>query len=488
MMNRTMDKNRAMTLLTLLLVLVAGTMLRIYGLDAESMTLDEVYSIRLSENSIPGIISGLKWDAHPPVYFILLHYWVLLFGSGSTVVRLFSVFWGVLAIFLSFRVATLMFHHRVGLWTAALVALSPFLIQYSQQTRAYELFLCLVLVSYYYLIKVVFQYPGGRWNRLLYAVSTVAVLYTHVYGLFIFLAQIAFIFLDGFKKREIWRAWIVPGAAIVLLYSFWLPVVYFQAFKARESFSPKGYSSADSLPQTLTTWSGSGALLLLLAALIVLGLWGSGGEYRRKNTLLILWMAFPVLIPMLISLLEPMYHDRYTIGSAIAFYLLASQGISRFKPWRALLIAAGLISLFYLPVITGYYHTVHKEDWRSTVQFIEKNAHPDDAIIAAPAKAAIPIRYYFNGQAPIYPVNPHHYKYLINLEPFGIMDDQEFPDDPGAFVRTLLHENRRVWLVVRSEAFGHGLEKIMAESLGQSLPILEKRFRGVKVFLYQVPS
>src|SRR3972149_482452 len=90
--------------LSLIAILAIGGWLRFYQLDSESMSLDEVYSVRLSENSIQGILTGIKADAHPPLYFILLHFWIAFFGNESSIVRSFSVFWGMVSILLVYRV------------------------------------------------------------------------------------------------------------------------------------------------------------------------------------------------------------------------------------------------------------------------------------------------------------------------------------------------------------------------------------------------
>ncbi len=463
--------------------LAIGGWLRFYQIDAESMSLDEVYSVRLSENSIPGILTGIKADAHPPLYFILLHFWIDYFGNESYKVRSFSVFWGLLSILLVYRVAFLISGHVAGLWSSGLFALSPFFIQYSQQTRGYTLFLSLVLLSYYFFIKIMSEKEGKRRDQLFYVIFTIAMLYVHIYGIFMFISQCVYLLVQAVRREESLGKWLIPLVINSVAYLAWLPVLFYQAFKARPHFSPVLEPDRYALFTTVYSYGGSWPIIILLLLLIILGLWTMRGKISGHHFLLGTWLLIPVVIPLIISIVKPMYLPRYTIGAAAAFYILAALGFSKFKPrWTAPVVVAVLIVL-YIPVMKDYYNKTQKEDWRSIVRYIEESNMPGDVIIAIPAKSVLPVRYYYRGDAPTLAVNPYQYKYVVDLRSWGVTDEMTIPASQEGFVRDLVKDKRRVWLLIRNEALGSQMDELLKRALGTS-PEIEKRFHGGRVYLF----
>ena len=84
----------------ILVILMAGLFLRIYGLSTESLWLDEGFSVWHSKTDIPLIIKAASSDVQMPLYYILLHYWMGLFGDSEFSIRFLSVIFGLLAVFL----------------------------------------------------------------------------------------------------------------------------------------------------------------------------------------------------------------------------------------------------------------------------------------------------------------------------------------------------------------------------------------------------
>ena len=82
----------------------------------------------------------LKGDVHPPLYFMLLHLW-LIGGEDITYLRLFSVLTGVLSIGGIYLLSRQLFEKRVDLISALILAISPLHIYYSQMVRNYSLFI-----------------------------------------------------------------------------------------------------------------------------------------------------------------------------------------------------------------------------------------------------------------------------------------------------------------------------------------------------------
>ena len=161
----------------LLLILLLGLLLRLYNLGGESIWYDEAMSILQANRPFMDMLAATAADNHPPLYNICLHTWILLFGDSEFAVRSLSVLFGLLTIFMTYKVSILMFDMEIGLFGALLVAISSFHIQYSQEARMYSLMALFALLSIYFFLllhkkKTLLTYIG-------YITSTALLLYTH---------------------------------------------------------------------------------------------------------------------------------------------------------------------------------------------------------------------------------------------------------------------------------------------------------------------
>ena len=131
-------------------------------------------------SAIPGI---LRHDGSPPLFYLLLHVWIGVFGNSEAATHSFTVLLGLLTIPVGFWAARSLFGLRAGLYAAILFAVqrrtSP---QYAQETRMYELMALLgILAVTGFLHGFVF---GRRRYLILFSLSLAAMFYTHAWGLF----------------------------------------------------------------------------------------------------------------------------------------------------------------------------------------------------------------------------------------------------------------------------------------------------------------
>jgi hypothetical protein len=166
----------------ILLVLLLAFALRVYHLDAQSIWYDEGLSITLAQQPPAQAIALSAATDHPPLHTLLLGGWLQVAGDSDFAARYLSVFFGVLVVTLTFALGRIL-DQRVGLIAAGLMALSPFAVYYSQETRGYTLLTALVLIATLAFVRLL---RGDRRRRiwLAYVVSMSAALYTHYFAAF----------------------------------------------------------------------------------------------------------------------------------------------------------------------------------------------------------------------------------------------------------------------------------------------------------------
>ena len=82
-------------ILLLLLIIALGGFLRFYDLGAESIGYEEAVSINVSSMDAASIVEEIPNHNHPPLYFIILHFWMSLLGTGEIATRSLSAIFGI---------------------------------------------------------------------------------------------------------------------------------------------------------------------------------------------------------------------------------------------------------------------------------------------------------------------------------------------------------------------------------------------------------
>jgi uncharacterized membrane protein len=388
---------------TLLLIIAFGLILRLYDLGTESIWLDEGYSIHVSKLDFFQLLK--LEDDFPPLYYLLLHGWIKLFGDSEFSVRFPSLIFGVLSIGALYQVGTLLFDIKRGLIAGFLLAVSSFHIHYCQEARPYSLMVFLALCSMYGFIKCNKQW---QWTSAAgYVLSSTLLIYSHVIGLFLLAAQnLYFLTQFLFCRNELnlrLKQWVVMQCVVGLLFLPWLPIFITQLAYDRPS-AWLTVPGINDIRLTLRSYVGGHIFklspLLVLASIITMnaikltGGWAAlfKSLFRlklqirysdlRQNYLVLLWLSCPIAIPLILSqIMSPLYHTRYTIAAVPAIYLLLASGIGNMRHVAVRALVIGFIAFISLINVFSYYDKTTKIDWRNIAQHIEQFALPEDMLI-----------------------------------------------------------------------------------------------------------
>lgn len=152
----------------------------------------------LFENAPPWwhIWTGLRGIIHPPVYLILLRWWINLFGSADFSTRAFSALASLAGVVVLFDIMRRMVNPLSGLIAAALMAISPLQINLSQETRPYPLLALFGLLACHALFRI--ERQGTSPARL--------------FQLGLFAAAMAL--THYFSLGRFWQSWFTPSCAL----------------------------------------------------------------------------------------------------------------------------------------------------------------------------------------------------------------------------------------------------------------------------------
>lgn len=497
---------RKETILLLLIILV-GAILRFYELGAESIWLDEATGIRLSIEGVTTIVKESGTAAtHPPFYFIILHYWMSLFGTSEVAVRSLSAIFGIISILLIYRVGSILFNRKVGLIGGFLLAVSPFQIWYSQEARPYSLLLLLSLLSYLLFIKILRE--DRKWYYGCYFITSILLGYTHFYGLFIIASQALF-FLLFWGKYRLQR--VKLSATVAATIAGLVPLVFLLG-QAAAAIAEKGFWIPEpqlmTILETLAWFAGSKWLLLVFAALALFGLfsirriagrWGWTKPLKslksltlsiklesiEEELLLIFWLFVSIIIPYIESkFMTPIFLFRYMIGATPALYLLAARGMGNLSKKWILSISLIVIVILSSLVLQPYYKYDQKNYWRQTAEFIAANARVEsDVLVFSTSRTGasyIQNSLYTGVQVPF------NYYYTGELQELVISTSVDDTEKLAAFVDEASRGKERLWLILSYGGQDVPIRYYLESRYGSESILIDKEFKGIRVMLFDL--
>src|SRR6188474_3156113 len=145
-----------------------GLAVRFASLGVQSYHHDEVIT---AARVIPGSFSEMLGqveasESNPPLYYVLAWGWAKVFGTGEVGLRSLTALFGAATVPVAFLIGRELANARAGLIAAALVAVSPMLIWYSQEARSYALLVFFGAVALLFLVRALRTGSGrdlGLW-------------------------------------------------------------------------------------------------------------------------------------------------------------------------------------------------------------------------------------------------------------------------------------------------------------------------------------
>jgi len=226
-------KNR--NILTIILLFALALSLRLLYLE-KGFFGDEAITMANVTGDLGHIIPNLvKTDAHPPLTAILLHFWMMV-SKSEIFIRLYFILFGMAVLLVVYLTALELFreNRKVALLALFLGAASPLLISLSQFVRNYIDSAFWVLLSNYFLLRII----KGKGSVKLwagYVIASVLSLYAFYFSAIIILSQSIFIFSFKSKDIPVLKKWIASQFAIVLLFFPWLFSMFAQITNSRSA-------------------------------------------------------------------------------------------------------------------------------------------------------------------------------------------------------------------------------------------------------------
>lgn len=182
-------------------------------------TMDSIKEILIKDKFFENFNLQIQHEGHPPIYFISLKVWSLIFGQSEMALRSFSIFSGLLLLLVLYSLMKSNSKtNDASLLVILLLMFNPFLFYFFSEARMYSLALLFAGLTFSFWIKYNNADDKNNKSFIFYTISATALLYTHYYGLFFILTLIFFEII----KKGISKDFIKSGLPLL----FFLPWIF----------------------------------------------------------------------------------------------------------------------------------------------------------------------------------------------------------------------------------------------------------------------
>lgn len=399
-------------------ILFLALALRLVAIN-QGLWLDEAIGAIAAKNySYSGIVFDfLKSDNHSPLYYLTLKGWASLFGFSDISLRLLSVVFGVAGVATIYLIAKKLIGKKdkyFPLFSALLLASSPFHIYYSQEARMYIMAAFFASLAVYSFLLLVDK-KTTSWEWVLFSFSITALIFTDYVPIFILPIFWIYSFIKK-MDRKWWVRLFVSHIPLVILGFLWFPVFKVQVDSGRWLVATlpawKQVAGGATFKQAALTWMkfvlGRISLkdklfyyfLVSFASIPVLLASFKALKDRKKLMLIWFWLFIPLILGFATSFWFPAFIYFRFVFVVPAFYLLISWGTGQVKGDKARLILGALLLLVnvvgWLIYISDPYQ--QREQWREAVEFIEGRGEEQDVVVFEYPEPFAPYRWYAKGK------------------------------------------------------------------------------------------
>jgi mannosyltransferase len=383
---------------------VLAAVLRFATLDRQSFWSDEAITVLLLRMDLVEMLRTIvETEATPPLYYVLGWGWTRVFGDGEVGLRSLSALAGTLTVPAAYAAGSVFFGRRAAIAAAALVAVSPTLVWYSQEARSYALAVLLCAVSFASLGRAL-RRPSGI-TLVIWAASSALALGTHYFAVFVVGAEALWL-LAHVRSRSVLGAVVGVGAAGVAL----LPLALIQ----RGHGFVENFAAADSVGGRIAVIvkqllvgeflpydrALAAALAVVLAVSFLILAPRVGPPGRRAIAIAGSVGAAPIVVPLALSMVGLDYlNTRNALVGLVPLAVALAGGLTAPGPRLSGQLAVASIAcvLLFVTLAVAADPAYHRADWRGLARTIRAGTGPQVALVTPDHQgwfARVPLQVY----------------------------------------------------------------------------------------------
>lgn len=373
-----------------------------FYLTSQSICLDEPFTVYHAQFDLVNLASFLEKYNNPPLFELIVHFWIKLFGIGPGSIRALPMLFSSISVFFIYQMTIEFFNKRTAILAAIIYTLSTVNIWFAHDCRVYSLFVLLTVISFYLFFKLLKEPSEFKTRRLIvFSFINLLLIYGHYFGFIVWGLEFLIVCLFFLRSKSVIKKYAIT---IIIGLTAYLPqlIILWQRTKQHINNGtwvnpPKGIESLYNM-----LWSFCNepiptvvCIVLLLSAITAFFIRKKKTPVHPYTKYIIIWFLVPFLGMFLISYKTPMYIDRYLVFISPAFYILLALSISYlFKDQKKYLSAAGIITLLFF--FSATLDPSKKNDVDDVVNYIKSKKNKKTIVIGCGYSFELNFTYYYN--------------------------------------------------------------------------------------------
>jgi len=398
-------RSRAFWIVAGLTVLAAA--LRFATLGAQAYHHDEIVTAsRVLRDGFWHAMEAVGFsESAPPLYYALAWPWTQLTGTGEVGLRSLSAAAGVATVPVAFLLGAELRGRRAGIVAAALVAVNPMLLWYSQEARGYSLMALLTAIAALYFVRALDR--GRRRDSIGWGIASALALATHYFAIFPIALEAAWL-LWRRGRAVATGLWIVglTGLALAPLVIHQMSLNHAEWIGGR-SLGHRLWEAGvafvvgetgDVIARPEIVLPAAVPLLALLVALALLALRGERDE-RRAGGLMLLVAGATVVAPLALAAMasgKDYVISRNLLPALVPLLVVAAVGMTLREARRAGAVLAVLLVGYSLAfsVLASVSPALQRPDWDAVAGRLGEPEAPRAMVLWTLGAASL--RYYLS--------------------------------------------------------------------------------------------
>jgi mannosyltransferase len=384
------------------IVLLAAA-LRLSTLDLQSFWYDEAFTpVHVLHPSLFATLSAVvHHENNPPLWYLIAWADARVLGTGEVALRLPSALAGIATVPVAWAIGRELGGRAVAALCAAIVAVDPLFVWYSQEARSYGLFVFTAALSLLCFLRA--RREPSQANMAWFAISGALALLSHYFAAFL-LVGMALVLLGDRRTR---RAVLPALAALAVVGLALLPLISAQGGHGTQWIGRWALSERlQAIPQYfLTGYSGKplghGVELLVALPLLAGVAYGLWRMRSRDTSATAVWAvlavtACGVLLPLVLTAGGADYlAPRNLVGAMVGVGALVAALCLWPGTGRAGMVlgAVGVVALLAISIDVNLSPRLQRGNWRDVAHALASNAQTPRVITTVELGAA-PLEYY----------------------------------------------------------------------------------------------
>lgn len=400
---------------------------KLFYINQRDLCLDEPFSVYNAQKSLAEILKiPAQGEPNPPLFMILLHFWIKLFGIETASLRILPLLFNAVTVIFIYLAGKRFFSLWTGLVASGLFLFSTYHFFHGIEARTYSLFSMATAASlYFYLLFA--RNPKNYKALAGLILSNILMLYSHYFGWFVVFSQFltSFFFIRNFRM---FFRFMIPFVGTTVGFLPMVPIIIRQFEKSTRIGTwvkpPKATDYLEQIQYFLNHKEVYWLLLYIFAAgavftavMVALKKWKG---FNIGVTVLLVWWLVPYSLMFLISSKIPMFNSKYILFNTIGMYLFIGATINfLFQKHKYTEPAVG-----FLLIVSMYLHLKILPDYfayrevRNSVEFVKSHENDKSIVLIYPVWTDFAFNYYYDRR--IFEDHQHYYETMVRNDLYRV--------------------------------------------------------------------